>query len=117
MLLCRERGESYQLKIEAHKQKMANMLASQCAEVVSTRERILRSKTMILRAWRRYKASGKKTLLNDSHDETNLEAGGLVAGVCRYPFIDANVDELSICNHMKFTTDTSCSGFAETLKA
>jgi abnormal spindle-like microcephaly-associated protein len=68
---------SYQSRVEAHKQKMASMLASQCAEVVRTRERILGSKMKIMRAWRMYKAAGKKKVLDDDHEETNLDAGDL----------------------------------------
>jgi abnormal spindle-like microcephaly-associated protein len=67
----------YQLRVEAHKQKMASMLASQCAEVVRTRERILDSKMKIMRAWRRYEATATMKVLDDVHEETNLGAGDL----------------------------------------
>jgi abnormal spindle-like microcephaly-associated protein len=66
-----------QLRVEAHKQKMASMLASQCAEVVRTREKILDSKMKIMRAWRGYKATATMKVLDDVHEETNLGAGDL----------------------------------------
>lgn len=70
----------YHLRLEAHQQKIASMLARECAEVVQTRERILDSKMTLLRAWRMYRARGKtslKSVLNDNHDETNADAGDL----------------------------------------
>ena len=68
---------SYHLRVEARRQRMASMLARQCAEVVNTRERLLASKMTILGAWRLYKAKGRKRVLDDDHEDTNLEAGDL----------------------------------------